>query len=148
MSHLKSVIEPHLGECVAIFVANTQPCLDMSHAPPASGGRRTVRTTFDDLEDLELPASFAFAVILCPGDSTELLAQYAITHDIPADRFHFYHTFSTNAVTALIPFREAGLEPYSVHEITGWGQLNKHFGAAWNNLIHDQFCRKLGCHYR
>ena len=144
MSHIRDVIHPRLKTCVGIFVAAREPCLGLNNAVPARG-RTSHRATPATLQPSWFEGSFAVCVLLCPGDDTTCLLDFARAHSLEASRFHFYHVRDADVFQALAPWRAAGLAIHSLEEVASWGDVNQHFGNHWNAIAHDDLCPTEGC---
>lgn len=138
----RDVVTEHHTESDAILVAGRAPCISIAHDEQENlAGRsfRIVKPT--DLEALEVPASWKMAVLLCPGDGTEPIADWVLEGDLDLRRIIFYLHVDTDPREALMAWHGAGLHVHATWTIEDWRQLHKHFGAAWNVQIYDDFRR-------
>lgn len=148
VSHLKEVVEPHRGSSLGVFVAAREPCIGIAADPPAKG-RRSIRLRPEDLHSQPaLSGSFAIAVVLCPGDTTRDVADFAVQRGVDSDRFYFFYTRGTDLRSAFAAWTAAGRPILCSFEIQDWKGLNRIFGAFWNSWIHDDHCRVPGCRMR
>lgn len=146
MSHLRDVVHPRRKETVGIIVAAAGPCFKVATEQQLKASGRTVHvTTPHAFHKVRRPRSWAVAVILCPGDDTRELAAFVVANKLQAHRFHFYYPPSTDQREALRQWQEAGLLVHSTWPVSGWQDLNPHFGAHWNNLAHDDYCGVPNC---
>ena len=146
MSHLRDVVHPRCRDTLGIVVAATQPCFRIATEQQMKAVGRTIHIASPEaFHRIKRPKSWAVAVILCPRDDTEVLAAFVKANKLSAQRFHFYYHPTTDFRKALQPWHDAGLAVYSTWPVASWQDLNRHFGAHWNNLAHDDFCTIPGC---
>lgn len=146
MSHLRDVVHPRRRDTLGIIVAATQPCFDIATQQQLKAVGRSIHVTSPDRFRLaRRPKSWAVAVILCPGDDTEALAAFVKSQKLASHRFHFYHHPTTDVRKALQAWHKAGLPVHSSWPVADWQDLNRHFGAHWNNVAHDDYCTVPGC---
>lgn len=136
----RDVVAKHHTDSSAVLVANREPCISIALDEDANvHGRSFLHASPDDLDELELEDSWIMAVLLCAGDTTEHLANWSLEEDRDPRRVVFYVHTDTDPRAALEAWHEAGLPVHSTWTIENWRQLHKHFGAAWNVRVYDDF---------
>jgi hypothetical protein len=148
-SHRRDVVHPHRFETLAVLVADREPCLALAHE---DASRQTGRA-FQVLEPAGLPsfrfpASWAMAVILCPGNDTADVARWATRAGAHPGRVSFFHHPDTDVRKALAAWDAAGLPVLNAWPAARWSDLSRLFGAHLNSVAHDDFCPEDGCRFR
>lgn len=138
----QEVVAEHHTDSDAVLVANREPCISIAYDEQANvHGRSFTVATPDEVRELDLRDSWIMAVLLCPGDDTEALAAWALEQEIDPRRIVFYLHTDTDPRDALGAWEEAELPVHATWTIENWRQLHKHFGAAWNVRVYDDFRR-------
>lgn len=145
MSGFADVVRAHHGDSDGVLVAGREPCLSIAHDESTNvAGRSFQVVPPDELHELELRPSWAMAVLLCPGDGTGTVADWVRSTDRDPDRIVHYLHPDTDTRDALGAWHEAGLPIRSTWTVRDWRELHKHFGAHWNNVVHDDFRETFG----
>ena len=95
------VILAHMHDTTVFVLAATEPCIstrakEVAALRPREKPQRTGRVLrsigFEELDDLVPPRSWGLAILLCPGDSTRMVAAFAKRVG-PGwrDRIRFFH---------------------------------------------------------
>lgn len=136
----RDVVADHHTDSDAVLLASREPCISIAYDEQANVHGRSFRiVTPDALEDLDLRDSWIMAVLLCPGDDTETVATWTIDHGRDPRRIIFYFHEETDPTAALGAWRKAQLPVHATWTIRDWKELHKHFGAAWNVQVYDDF---------
>jgi hypothetical protein len=80
-------------------------------------------------------------VLLCRGDDTSELSQWVHGTDRDPRRIVFYPHPDVDVKKAFAAWSRADLPIHSTRPVTSWRELHRHFGAAWNVRIFDDFNR-------
>lgn len=136
----QDVVAEHHTDSDAVLVATREPCISIAYDEQANvHGRSFTIATPGELADLELRDSWLMAVLLCPGDGTEALAHWVREEARDPRRIVFYFHTDTDPRSALGAWQAADLPVHATWTIDDWKQLHKHFGAAWNVRVYDDF---------
>ena len=147
MSHLRDVVHPHRLDTLGILVAQREPCLRIAtESELKQSGRRFQRV--DAVGPSGLPESWCMAVLLCPGDDTKALAEWATTTGAETSRVHFYLHKDTDPRRALAAWHRAGHAIPSTWDVATWKDLARNFGAKLNQQTHDDHCTDSKCPLR
>lgn len=140
MTSFRDVVATHHRDSDAVLVAGREPCITIAHDEQANvGGRRFTVVGPDRLDALELGSSWIMAVLLCAGDRTDEVADWVRTNERDPRRVVFYIHAEADARDALDAWYAAGLPVHSMWTVETWRELHKHFGAAWNLRVFDDF---------
>lgn len=131
----RDVIQKHWRSTPAYVVANVPPCLDLRDQATLPKGRRYEPKDFQDLDSITPPKSWAMAVVLCPGDTLEAVAAWAVQHQADGNRFLLFHAPGVDLRTALAPWREAGYGLPLLVEVEEWLDMARILGQHVNNTI-------------
>lgn len=121
----------------AFLLAGRHPCLTIrdDELDAIRDNRVLVGLSFEDLEAWSPEGSWMLAVLLCPGDSTEPLVDWAEEHSIDPSRVHFYLHPETSW-EVLRAWHEAGYPTDQVDDdIDTWERLHRLFGLALSERI-------------
>lgn len=136
----RDVVAKHHPDSDAVLVASREPCISIAHDEEVNvRGRSFTIASPETLEDLTLRASWLMAVLLCPGDETGQIVHWVRDNDRDPRRIIFYLHTDTDPRATLEAWHEADLPVHSAWTIEDWKQLHKHFGAAWNVRVYDDF---------
>jgi hypothetical protein len=140
MSLFRDVVTKHHSDSDAVLVAAQEPCISIAYDERENVAGRSFRIEHPDgLADLMLRESWIMAVLLCPGDNASLVAAWVRAGNRDPRRILFYVHPRTNPRKALAPWRESGLPVHSTWTVRNWRELHRHFGAAWNVRVFDDF---------
>lgn len=126
---------------LAYVLADSGSCLDIQALEVARVRGRNLRAiTSTDLPRLRPPASWAMAVVLCPGDTTEALAAWA-RRLAPAelDRVWFYEHPGAEPRRAYAGWVEAGLPMPLRDVVRDFATFHMLFGNDLNDRIYADF---------
>jgi hypothetical protein len=136
------VVREHARKTRGFLLAERHPCLDIRDREVAAIHRDLRPAVAAALEDVDLPASWLLAIILCPGDDTVAVAAWA--KGLPArdvDRIRFYAHPKVDLGEALAAWVEAGLPPPRVDETADWKEFHRRFGLHLNDLAYQDAAR-------
>lgn len=123
----------------AWVVAATGHCLDLQ-AREVAHIHRSLEAVFEpDLVAGTRPegASWLVGVLVCPGDTLDALAAWAVTLEPEAlRRVRPYFLPRTDAVKALAAWYARGLPDPPTADVEDWPQFHKRFGLDLNNQIY------------
>lgn len=140
MSLFRDIVAKHHRDSEAILVAARDPCITIAYDERANVVGRSFRIAAPEgLARLEPRASWIMAILLCPGDDTREVAEWAKKGAREPRRVLFYLHPTTDARKALASWRDAGLPVLSTWTVDTWKALHTHFGAAWNVRVFDDF---------
>lgn len=140
MSVFRDVVAAHHAESDAILVASREPCISIAYDERRAAKGRSFRVVDPGaLGSLALRKSWRLAVLLCPGDDTELVAEWFLSGRRDARRVIFYLHPQTDARKALGAWWDADLPVVATWAVKDWKELHRHFGAAWNVRVFDDF---------
>ncbi len=132
----RDVVQKHWRSTPAYVVANVPPCLGLRDQAILPKGRRYEATAFGDLASITPPKSWAMAVILCPGDTLDDVAAWAMRHKVEdGNRSLFFHVAGVDLRAALAPWREAGYGLPLLVEVETWLDMARVLGQHLNNTI-------------
>lgn len=136
-----AVVRAHRMGTLAYVVADSGNCLDIQAHEVARVRGRSLRTiTSADLPRLRPPASWAMAVVLCPGDTTEALAAWA--HKLPPpelDRIWFDEHPGVEPDKAYAAWVESGLAMPLRDVVRDFATFHTLFGDDLNDRIYADF---------
>lgn len=140
MNPFRDVVAAHHRDSDAVLVAAREPCISIAYDERENVAGRSFRLVEPGrLGELSLRPSWIMAVLLCPGDDAARIADWVRAENQDPRRILFYFVTGTDPRAALAPWRTAGLPVHSVWTVTNWADLHKHFGAAWNVRVFDDF---------
>lgn len=140
MGRFHDVVAEHHGDSDAVLVADREPCITIAYDERENvTGRSFQIVAPDELDTLDLRATWIMAVLLCPGDDAEAVRAWVEEDDRDPRRVLFYLHTDTDAREALAPWHEAGLHVHSTWTVSSWKEFHKHFGAQWNVQVFDDF---------
>ena len=132
----REIIRRHWKDCPTYLVANQPPCLDLRDQAALPKGRRYEASSFATLAALRPPASWAMGVILCPGDTLEEVAAWALSNKVQdANRILIFHRTDVDLKAALGPWRQAGYGLPMLVEVETWVDMAQILGRHVNNTI-------------
>lgn len=138
-----ATIRKHKTDTVAYLFANQPNCLGITdEIVRRVTGRNLVHVEADSLPGPSLPRSWALAVVLCPGDDTAAIAEWAraVPQAEVKERVWFYEAQGVNDKTAYQAWRTAGLSSEIIRvTFRGWKEFNRLFGQALNDRIWQDF---------
>lgn len=140
MGRFHDIVAKHHEESDAVLVANREPCISIAEDEEENvTGRSFTVARPGELGQLELQASWVMAVLLCPQDTAEKVAEWIVSENRPAHRVLFYLHPETSAEEALAPWEEADLQIHNTWTVSNWRELHKHLGSHWNVQIFEDF---------
>lgn len=140
MSLFSDIVREHHTDSDGVLVAAREPCISIAFDEQTNVPGRSFQMIHpDELDELELRESWKMAVLLCPGDDAGPIADWIDETGRDPKRVVFYLHEETSRRDALEPWDQAGLPIHAWWEISSWKELHKHFGAAWNNQVFDDF---------
>ncbi len=84
-----------------------------------------------------LPRSWLIGVLLCPGDDTRVIADWASSLPAPeVGRVRFYHHPDLDLVAALEAWYDAGLPDPRTSEVWNYKTFHKQFGRHLNDQVY------------
>lgn len=138
-----ATIRRHKKATVAYLFAVHPECLEVTtEIVNRVTGRTLVRAGLDTLPRAPLPGSWAMAVVLCPGDGTEAIADWARRLPRPdaRDRIWFYEAPGVETKGAYKAWVAAGHDPDVLRDrFEGWREFNRLFGNDLNERIWRDF---------
>lgn len=135
------VVRENWERTTAFLLAGSEPCVEIrdDELEAIQGNRVLVGRSFEDLEAWDPSGSWILAVILCPDDSTQRLADWALERGIDAHRVHFY-LHPRTSWDALEPWNEAGFPTERVDDdVDSWQRLHRLFGLALSERIYQDW---------
>jgi hypothetical protein len=134
---LLRTVREHAPETEGYLLASAQPCLAVDEAA-LRASRRVVRIHPGELAGLRPGRSWAMAVLVCPGEDTSAVAEWARARRAEAHRVWFYlHPDASRE--ALRPWREAGYRTERVETVRTWRELSTLLGLAVNDVVYRDF---------
>ncbi len=134
-----AVIRRHRLDTVAYLLASDGDCLGVTQQiVERVTGRNLVLTDVESLLHHPLPESWALAVLLCPGDDTAGLAEWArgVSESDREQRIWFYESPGIDAARAYAPWLRAGHGSEILRDtFDGWKDFNRLFGNDLNQRI-------------
>jgi hypothetical protein len=120
------------------LIAEREPCLKIRLDELENIERVIVKGAVEELRSWDPRKSWLVAVLLCPGDSTDVLARIVDEEGLEPSRFHFYLAKGTPRST-LKGWAGAGLPLDAVDEdIEDWKALHKLLGIDFNvQIVND-----------
>ncbi|MEK6975241.1 MAG: hypothetical protein AABY18_02750 [Candidatus Thermoplasmatota archaeon] len=128
------VVRAHAAKTRGFILAERHPCLDIQAREVAAIRRDLERAFAANLADLKPPASWLLAVILCPGDDTQAIANWTKrlpTRDV--DRVRFYAHADVDLAQALEAWVAAQLPPPRLDACDDWKEFHRQFGLHLND---------------
>jgi hypothetical protein len=134
-----AVVRAHRGKTVAFVLADTGTCLDIQRDKVARVRGRALRAiASSDLGRLRLPASWAMAVVLCPGDTTDALAAWASKLDhADVERISFYEHPDVDPALAYRGWSGAWLPMPNRDVVKDFASLHRRFGNDLNDRTYQ-----------
>lgn len=140
MTEFRDLVAKHHKDSSAILVASREPCVAIAYDERVNAHGRAFQIVGpEELPSFQPPESWIMGVLLCPGDDTVGIASWADKHQIDGERIVFYIHRDTEYRAALKGWVEAGFSVHASWTIRSWRELHKHFGAAWNVRVFDDF---------
>lgn len=139
-----AIVRRHWKDAQAFLVAQREPCIRIRDGEVQNVDRLLIGGFPEDLQHWQRPASSFIAVILCPGDDTQALAEHVQAHDLDPSRIHFYLHPDT-PIQAMQAWAEGGLpldriddEGIGGKPLDDWKTLHKLLGLHFNmQILHD-----------
>lgn len=134
----KPVVRAHRERTVAYVVAESKDARAIRDKEvEIVSGRKLVPLGPDDLAELVPPDSWAMAVILGRGDTTEKVARWAgDLSDVEADRIWFYEVGDVEVPSAYKAWEAAGLGLPRRVEVLDFVSFHRFFGNQLNDRIY------------
>ena len=132
------VVRANVARTRGFIVAERHPCLDIRDREVDSIRRDLKPAFLTALDGLELPESWLLAIILCPGDNTQVVAAWAkrlAGRDV--DRIRFYAHPEADLNEALGAWVSARLPPPRVDDASDWREFHRRFGLHLNDRAYQ-----------
>ncbi len=130
-----ATVRDNWRKTTGFIVAGRQPCIKIRDDEVANVRRSLVALSMDAVSTLEPPASWAMAVILCPGDDTRVLATWAAARRVNRARIWFY-MYPSAGFDVFTAWREAGFRGDQVNQAGSWQELHSRFGQVLNSQVY------------
>lgn len=134
-STAKEIVRRHWRETTAYVLASEPPCLGLRDQTVLPKGRRYDAKALRDLATLRPGKSWVMAIILCPGDTLQQAADWAVKHRADGERFILFHIRGVDLRGALAPWRDAGYGLPLLVEVETWLDMAGVLGQHINNVI-------------
>lgn len=132
------VVRPRFRACDGIVVASSGLCRRIRAQEEKVPGRDFQGATPQGLSKLQLEGSWIVGVLLCPGDDTRAVANWATSlGPDEIDRIRFYYMPGTDLVGALAAWYGVGLPDPVTAEIEDWPTFHKTFGRDHANQVYQ-----------
>ncbi len=130
------VVRLHWRKTTGFLLATRDPCLETRNKEiHAVTGRNLVALDLDQLEEWEPPESWILGVLLCPGDSTDQVAQWVQRRRADPSRVWFF-VHPDAKQEAFAPWQRAGLPLEHVDYVADWKPLHPFLGLALNDQVY------------
>lgn len=130
-----AVVARHWKDTAGYLVTGREPCISIAKAEVRHVRRRLKQVAHADLGDVDPPASWFMAVLVCAGDDLAPLAAWAKGREV--GRIHFYLHAEAKALQ-LAPWRDAGFPLDRVDEgFTSWTTLHRRLGFDLNARVYE-----------
>ncbi len=138
MSDYSGIVRRNHDGCVGYLVAKTPPCITIRDDEIQRIPRRLVALEPHDLLHLDPAPSWIMGVILCPGDDTKAVTQFA-NRTRASQRIRFYVHPDTQVSEAFSAWTSAGHQRARSDQVNSWKELHPLFGKALNDQVYEDF---------
>lgn len=125
-------VRKHHKRTAGYVLAQSDPCTetrDLEASDAYVYGRGFEALEPDDLQDLDLPASWFLGVLVCPGDDLTTIAEWVAQLDEASlVRIRFYVHDDADLVAAFEPWYERGLPSPKTAPLTLGPRFHKTYG--------------------
>ncbi len=124
-------VKPHLTKTTGFVLAGSADCLEIRDREIRTIQNRVfIALGAEDLAKLPLPPSWLLGVIVCPGDDTQKVAEWAVSLPLEdRSRIRFYFHSRAPQGSAMQAWSTLGLGPVQYDTIESWQQFHQRYGA-------------------
>jgi hypothetical protein len=136
------LVKPHILKTTGYVVAQSGDCLKIMRREAALDPKRQfVAVEAHRLGKLAIKGSWFMGVLLCPGDSTDLVAAWArVRPAADLGRIRVYFHTGTNLHHAMAAWVRATLpDPLFEEDISTWEQFHKVYGGHHAIQVYSDF---------